>query len=135
MTSFTDTLADGSSTYLTRDIAGAVERAERYKFDKMIYVIAAQQDLHTAQFFKMVELMEFPWAKNLQHVTYGMVMGMSTRKGTAVFLDQIIKEATAVMHDQMKKNEEKYNAVENPEYVSQEIGITGIKIQDMAAKL
>jgi len=39
------------------------------------------------------------------------------------------------MHDQMKKNEEKYNAVENPEYVSQEIGITGIKIQDMAAKL
>lgn len=135
MTSFADTLADGSSTYLTRDIAGAVERAERYKFDKMIYVIAAQQDLHTAQFFKMVELMEFPWAKHLQHVTYGMVMGMSTRKGTAVFLDQIIKEATAVMHDQMKKNEEKYNAVENPEYVSQEIGITGIKIQDMAAKL
>ena len=132
---FNDTLADGSSTYLTRDIAGAIERAEKYKFDKMIYVIAAQQDLHTAQFFKMLDLMQFPWAKNLQHVTYGMVMGMSTRKGTAVFLDQIIKEATAVMHDQMKKNEEKYNAVEDPEYVSQEIGITGIKIQDMAAKL
>lgn len=135
MTSLTDILADGSSTYLTRDIAGAIERAEKYKFDKMIYVVAAQQDLHMAQFFKMLNLMEFPWAKNLQHVTYGMVMGMSTRKGTAVFLDQIIKEATGVMHDQMKKNEEKYNAVEDPEYVSQEVGITGIKIQDMAAKL
>lgn len=128
-------MTDGSSTYLTRDIAGAIERAEKYKFDKMIYVVAAQQDLHMAQFFKMLNLMEFPWAKNLEHVTYGMVLGMSTRKGTAVFLDQIIKEATGVMHEQMKKNEEKYNAVEDPEYVSQEVGITGIKIQDMAAKL
>lgn len=59
---------------------------------------------------------------------------MSTRKGTAVFLDQIIKEAATVMHEQMKKNEEKYNAVENPEEVAQEIGITGVKVQDMAAK-
>lgn len=100
----------------------------------MIYVIASQQDLHVAQFFKVVSLMEFPWASTLEHVNYGMVQGMSTRKGTAVFLDEIIKEATNVMHDQMKKNEEKYNAVEDPELVSREIGITGIKIQDMAAK-
>jgi len=67
-------------------------------------------------------------------VNFGMVLGMSTRKGTAVFLDEIIREASGVMHDQMKKNDEKYNAVEDPEGVSQEIGITGIKIQDMAAK-
>ena len=78
--------------------------------------------------------MEFPWASKLEHVHYGLVQGMSTRKGTAVFLDQIIKEASFVMHEQMRKNEEKYNAVEDPEYVSTEVGITGIKIQDMAAK-
>jgi arginyl-tRNA synthetase len=126
--------ADGTSIYLTRDIGGAIERYEKYKFDKMIYVVASQQDLHLAQFFKVLKLMEFPWADRLEHVNYGMVLGMSTRKGTAVFLDQIIKEAAGVMHDQMKKNEEKYNAVEDPLTVSQEIGITGIKIQDMAAK-
>lgn len=100
----------------------------------MIYVVASQQDLHLSQFFKVLELMGFDWAKKLEHVNYGLVLGMSTRKGTAVFLDQIIKEATFVMHEQMKKNEEKYKAVEDPEEVSQEIGITGIKIQDMAAK-
>jgi arginyl-tRNA synthetase len=100
----------------------------------MIYVVASAQDLHLAQFFKILQLMEFPWASSLQHVNYGLVQGMSTRKGTVVFLDQIIKEAAAVMHEQMKKNEEKYNAVEDPEYVSQEIGITGVKIQDMGAK-
>ena len=125
---------DGTSIYLTRDIAGAIERYEKYKFDKMIYVVASQQDLHLSQFFKILKLMDFPWADKLQHVNFGLVHGMSTRKGTVVFLDQIIKEAAQVMHDQMQKNEEKYNAVVDPETVSREIGITGVKIQDMAAK-
>ncbi|KAF8059913.1 hypothetical protein FPV67DRAFT_349524 [Lyophyllum atratum] len=125
---------DGTSIYLTRDIGGAIERYEKYKFDKMIYVVSSQQDLHLAQFFKVLELMEFPWAKSLQHVNYGLVQGMSTRKGTVVFLDQILKEAADVMYNQMKQNEEKFNAVEDPEMVAQEIGITGVKIQDMAAK-
>ncbi|KAF7327583.1 DALR-1 domain-containing protein [Mycena kentingensis (nom. inval.)] len=125
---------DGTSIYLTRDIGAAIERYEKYKFDKMIYVVSAQQDLHLAQFFKILELMQFPWAPTLQHVNYGLVQGMSTRKGTVVFLNQIIREAAVVMHEQMQKNEEKYKAVEDPETVSREIGITGVKIQDMQAK-
>lgn len=100
----------------------------------MIYVVSSQQDLHLSQFFKILELMDFPWASSLLHINYGLVQGMSTRKGTVVFLDQIIKEAAQVMHDQMQKNEEKYKAVEDPETTSREIGITGVKIQDMAAK-
>ncbi|PPQ88834.1 hypothetical protein CVT25_010253 [Psilocybe cyanescens] len=63
-----------------------------------------------------------------------MVQGMSTRKGTVVFLDEIIKEAGNVMHEQMMKNKEKYKAVVDPEETALEIGITGVKIQDMAAK-
>ncbi|KAI0084067.1 arginyl-tRNA synthetase [Irpex rosettiformis] len=125
---------DGTSIYLTRDIGGAIERYEKYKFDKMIYVVSSQQDLHLSQFFKILKLMEFPWADTLEHVNYGLVQGMSTRRGTVVFLDQIIKEAASVMHDQMKKNEAKYTAIEDPEYVAQEVGISGVKIQDMAAK-
>ena len=125
---------DGTSIYLTRDIGGAIERYQKYAFDKMIYVVSSQQDLHLSQFFKVLELMGFPWAKSLVHINYGLVQGMSTRKGTVVFLDQIIKEAGNVMHEQMLKNEDKYNAVENPEETSLEIGITGVKIQDMAAK-
>jgi len=127
-------ILDGTSIYLARDIAGAIQRYEKYQFDKMIYVIASAQDLHTAQFFKALELLEFPWANRLEHVNFGLVHGMSTRKGTVVFLEEIIKEAQSVMHDQMKKNEVKYAAVEDPETVAQETAITGIKIQDMAAK-
>ena len=125
---------DGTSIYLTRDIGGAIERYEQHKFDKMIYVISSQQDLHTAQFIKVLNLMEFPWAQTIEHVNYGLVLGMSTRKGTVVFLEQIIREAASVMHEQMKKNEEKYAAVEDPEQTSLEVGLAAIKIQDMAAK-
>ena len=134
---FTQTLntrPDGTSIYLTRDIGGAIERYEQHKFDKMIYVISSQQDLHTAQFIKMLNLMEFPWAKTVEHVNYGLVLGMSTRKGTVVFLEQIIREASSVMHEQMKKNADKYAAVEDPEQTSLEVGLAAIKIQDMAAK-
>jgi arginyl-tRNA synthetase len=132
--SYVENNKDGTSIYLTRDIGGAIERYEQHKFDKMIYVISSQQDLHTAQFIKVLHLMEFPWASSIEHVNYGLVLGMSTRKGTVVFLEQIIREAASVMHEQMKKNEEKYAAVEDPEQTSLEVGLTGIKIQDMAAK-
>ena len=100
----------------------------------MIYVVSSQQDQHMSQFLKVLELLGLPWAKSVIHINYGLVQGMSTRKGTVVFLDQIIKEAGQVMHEQMQKNPEKYAAVEDPGNTSLEIGITGVKIQDMAAK-
>ena len=98
---------DGTTIYIVRDIAGAKQRFDKYNFDKMIYVIASQQDLHVAQFFKVLDLMGYPWAKKLEHVNFGMVAGMSSRKGTAVSLEHILNEARDVMHEQMKKNEAK----------------------------
>ena len=127
-------VSDGTSTYLTRDIGGAIERYEQHRFDKMLYVISSQQDLHTAQFIKMLHLMEFSWASSIEHVNYELVFDMNTRKGNVVFLEQIIQEAASVMHEQMKKNQEKYAAVEDPEQTSLEVGLAAIKIQDMAAK-
>ncbi|KAH7099424.1 arginyl-tRNA synthetase [Auriculariales sp. MPI-PUGE-AT-0066] len=125
---------DGTSLYLTRDIGGAIERWDKYKFDKMIYVISSQQDLHVAQFFKVLQLMGFDWADRLENVNYGLVLGMSTRRGTVVFLEDIVREAATVMHEQMQKNEAKYAAIEDPETTSREIGISAVKIQDMSAK-
>jgi hypothetical protein len=99
---------------------------------EMLGVISSQQDLHTAQFIKMLNLKEFPWEQNVEHVNYGLVLGMSTRKGTVVF--QIIRRAASMMHEQTKKNEGKYAAVEHPEQTSLKVGLAAIKIQDMAAK-
>ncbi len=91
---------DGTPLYITRDIAEAAQRFDGSfngnGFDKMIYVVASQQDLHLAQFFKVLELMGYPWAQKdasrITHVNFGMILGMSTRRGTVVFLDDILNE-------------------------------------------
>ncbi len=86
--------SDGSSLYATRDMAAAVYRKNTYDFDKCLYVVAYQQNLHFKQFFKVLELMGKDWAKDLVHVAYGMVSlesgAMSTRQGKVVLLEDVI---------------------------------------------
>ncbi|EPQ31765.1 uncharacterized protein PFL1_01097 [Pseudozyma flocculosa PF-1] len=130
---------DGTPLYITRDIAEAAQRWEAFGgFDKMIYVVASQQDLHLGQFFKVLELMGYPWAQKeagkLVHVNFGMILGMSTRRGTVVFLDHILDETADKMHDVMRANAEKYAQVEDPERTADIVGMTAVKIQDMSGK-
>ncbi|CAA21267.1 mitochondrial and cytoplasmic arginine-tRNA ligase Rrs1/Mrs1 [Schizosaccharomyces pombe] len=125
---------DGTTLYLTRDIGTAYKRYEKYKFDKSIYVVSSQQDMYFSQLFKIFELMGFDWAKKCVHINYGLVQGMSTRKGKAVFLDDIMEVAKEEMHKVMQKNEEKYAQVENPEEVADIVGKTAIRIQDSTGK-
>lgn len=125
---------DGASTYIMRDIAAANERHKEFAFDKMYYVVASQQDLHLQQLFKIIGLMERPWASSLEHINYGLVTGMSTRKGTVKFLEDIIEDTKEVMHEVMRKNDEKYAQVENPEETSLTLAISAIMIQDMSAR-
>lgn len=126
--------SDGTTLYLTRDVGAAMDRYEKYHFDKMIYVIASQQDLHTAQFFEILKQLGFEWAKNLVHINFGMVQGMSTRKGTVVFLDNILEETKENMHDVMKKNEVKYAQIAHPDEVADLVGISAVMVQDMQSK-
>lgn len=125
---------DGSTLYLTRDIVEAIRRRDEYHFDKSIYVVASQQSLHFQQLFKIMELLGYDWCKDLQHLHYGLVQGMSTRKGKVIFLKDMLDVAQEKMHSVMQKNEAKYAQIENPEYVADQIGRTGIFIQDMSAK-
>ena len=87
--------SDGASLYATRDLAAAQYRADNYKFDKCLYVVATQQNLHFRQLFKVLELMGREWAKNMVHVQFGMVsyegQPLSTRHGHVVFLADVIE--------------------------------------------
>jgi arginyl-tRNA synthetase len=126
---------DGTALYLTRDISELLHRHEKYKFDHMIYVIASQQDLHVKQFFKIVELMGYKdLAAKCQHINFGLVLGMSTRKGTVKFLDDILRDVGDFMHDVMRRNTEKYKQVENPDAVADTVGISSVMVQDMSGK-
>lgn len=126
---------DGTSLYLTRDIGAATERMDKYHYDKMIYVVASQQDLHLAQLFKIMEAMgRKDIAERCQHINFGMVLGMSTRKGTAKFLDDILRDVGDYMHEVMRKNPEKYQQVEDPEKTADILGISAVMVQDMTGK-
>ena len=126
---------DGTALYLTRDISELLNRYERHDFDKMIYVIASEQDLHVKQFFKIVGLMGHKdIADKCQHINFGLVLGMSTRKGTVKFLDDILRDVGDHMHETMKKNEDKYTQVEDPESVADIVGISSVMVQDMSGK-
>ncbi|GKT88935.1 arginyl-tRNA synthetase [Colletotrichum tofieldiae] len=126
---------DGTALYLTRDISELLHREKKYNFDHMIYVVASQQDLHLKQLFKIIELMGYPeTAKKCQHINFGMVLGMSTRKGTVKFLDDILRDVGDKMHEVMKKNETKYSQVENPEATADILGISSVMVQDMSGK-
>ncbi len=119
--------ADGSSLYATRDIAAAVWRKNEYNFDKCLYVVAYQQNLHFKQFFKVLELAGLPWAKDLVHVAYGMVSledgAMSTRKGNVVLLRDVINKAVSKsLETIIAKNPD----LEDKEKVAEQVGVGAV---------
>lgn len=125
---------DGTTLYITRDIGAAIERYEKYGFEHMYYIVASQQDLHLKQLFKILELLGFEWANKVTHLNFGMVGGMSTRKGNVVFLEDILDETRDKMHEVMKKNEVKYAQIEEPVAVADNIGMSAIMVQDASAR-
>ena len=100
----------------------------------MIYVVGDQQDLHVAQFFKILSLMDAPFSKCLEHVTFGKIHNMSTRKGEVKILEEILDASKEVMLAQIMKNQAKANDISDLSYTSDQIGMTCVKIQDMQAK-
>ncbi|KAF8593796.1 arginyl-tRNA synthetase [Ceratobasidium sp. AG-I] len=123
---------DGTSLYLARHIASAVERYETYKFDKMLHVIESQQELHCARFTKALELMGYTWASSLEHVGFGTVLGPKRRKKSTIFLDDIISETASSIRGNLGSSQATYSIIGNHELVLQEVAIASIKIQDMA---
>ena len=91
------TKSDGSTLYITRDIAAAVYRKETYNFYKNIYVVASQQNLHFQQWFEILKRMGYEYAKDCVHVPFGLVSlaegTMSTRHGRVVFLEDVLNKA------------------------------------------
>ena len=125
----------GTTTYLLRDVAAVLDRAEKYAFDKMIYVVSTEQDLYFRRVFRTVELMGRPdLAARLQHVNFGKVMGMSSRLGNVQLLGDILDQSRETMHEVMRRNEVKYSQVEDPDAVAEKVGISAVMVQDMSGK-
>ena len=114
--------SDGTGLYATSDLGMTPYKFEKYKLDKSIWVVASAQDLYFKQLFKILDLLSYRWVKNCYHFSYDLVHlpegKMSSRKGKAVMIDEVIKELVrTILKEVEKKNpklskEEKNNIAE-----------------------
>ena len=119
--------SDGATLYITRDLAAAKYRKDTYHFDKSLYVVAYQQDLHFRQLFKVLELMGYEWYRDCEHVSFGMVsfegQTLSTREGRVVYLEDLlntsIEKARAII-------EEKSPDLADKDAVARQIGVGAV---------
>lgn len=124
--------SNGSSAYITRDIATAIVRKKEYDFDENLYVVATQQNLHFKQLWKILELMGYNLYKGCKHIPFGMVslkdQTLSTRKGQVVFLEDVLNKAIAKTREIMENRDD---TVENIDEVSKIVGIGAVKFQEL----
>ncbi|MBE5766826.1 MAG: arginine--tRNA ligase [Clostridiales bacterium] len=124
--------SDGATLYATRDLAAIRYRRDTYNFDKCLYVVAYQQDLHFRQLFKVAELLGWDCAKGCEHVNFGMVsyegQSLSTREGRVVYLEDLlntsIEKARAII-------DEKSPDLENKDEIARQIGVGAVVFFDL----
>ncbi len=99
--------ANGTSVYATNDLILAYQRAKDFPFDKLIYVVASEQDLYFKQLLKIFEILKAPFAKNLKHLSHGLVLlpegKLKSREGTRVDADDLIKNIETMVSEEIKK--------------------------------
>ena len=127
------TKSDGSTLYITRDIAAAIYRKNTYDFYKNIYVVASQQNLHFQQWKKVIGLMGYDWADDCVHVPFGLVSmeegTMSTRQGRVIFLEDVLNRA---VEQTRKIIMEKNVNTENVDETAREVGIGAVIFNELS---
>lgn len=120
--------SDGTSLYLSRDIAAAIDRHNRFHFDQMIYVVDQTQKSHLDSMVQILEGLNFSWASKIQHVAFGRIIGMSTRKGTAILLGDILEEARLQTAISREESPTTRNGVHDIEDI---LGVSAVIVNDL----
>ena len=120
--------SNGTTLYLTRDLALAEYKWEKYKFDLNFYATASAQNLHFKQLFKILELLGKEYSKKCAHVGFGLVGlesgKLSTREGRVVLLEETLKKAVESAREEIKI---KGYSEEEKNKIAEAVGIGAIK--------
>ena len=124
--------SDGTSIYLTRDLAAAEWRMKEYDFVKMLYVVGGEQAQHFVELKTVLKKMGYDWADEIHHIPFGLITQggkkLSTRKGNVVFLDQVLKDAVALAKEQIQaKNPD----LEDQDQVAHDVGVGAVIFHDL----
>ena len=95
--------SDGTSVYMTQDIGTACQRFDEYNIDELVYVVGNEQNYHFQVLSLVLDKLGYAWAKNLKHMSYGMVElpegKMKSREGTVVDADELMDEMVATARE------------------------------------
>jgi arginyl-tRNA synthetase len=128
--------SDGAFLYATTDLATARYRKQKWKADKLLYVVANEQSLHLEQLFRAVELLGYCPGTELSHVKFGMVLGeagkkFSTRKGETVRLEELIAKAQDCASMVIEEKNPTLSRKEKKK-IARVVGIGAIKYNDLS---
>ena len=129
--------SDGTALYATEDLALAIQKFKDYPaLTRSLYVVDVRQSLHFQQIFKTLEIAGYSWAKNCQHIPYELVnlpgnVVMSSREGSVVLLEDLIREATQrALEVVQQKNPDLSD--EQKQSIAKAVGIGAIKYPMLA---
>uniref|UniRef100_A0A8B9T853 Probable arginine--tRNA ligase, mitochondrial n=1 Tax=Anas platyrhynchos TaxID=8839 RepID=A0A8B9T853_ANAPL len=117
-----------------RDLAAAIDRMKKHSCDTMIYVTDKSQSSHFQHLFQILKLMGYDWAERCQHVSFGLVQGMKTRRGEVVFLEDVLDEVRSRMLQNMA-SAKTTKEVEDPMETAEKVGLAALIIQDFRGLL
>ena len=124
--------SNGSSAYITRDIATAENRNIEYGFYKNLYVVASQQNLHFQQLRKILKTMGHDYWQDCIHIPFGLVSmkdkTLSTRRGHVIFLEDVLNKAIEKTKEIMADRDAD---IENIDETAQIVGIGAVKFQEL----
>ncbi|KAI0179710.1 arginyl-tRNA synthetase [Hypoxylon sp. FL1284] len=104
----------GSTSYLLRDIAAVLDRNEKHAFDKMLYVVSAEQDVHLQKVFQALRYMgKDKLVAKLEHVSFGKVQGLSEQLGETHLLGDILDRSVKVARDVLEQDYTDYPEIDN----------------------
>lgn len=124
--------SDGTSIYLTRDLAAAEWRMKEYNFVKMLYVVGNEQAQHFVELKTVLKKMGYDWSDEIHHIPFGLITQggkkLSTRKGNVVFLDQVLKDAVNLAKEQI---EQKNPNLADKDQVAHDVGVGAVVFHDL----
>lgn len=124
--------SDGTSLYITRDLAAAIYRKKTYNFVQSLYVMGNEQSNHFHQLVAVLKEMGDDWADDMHHIAFGLITSggkkLSTRRGNIILLEEVLDDAVKLAQEQI---EEKNPTLENKDEVADAVGVGAVVFHDL----
>ncbi|KAF5603052.1 arginyl-tRNA synthetase [Fusarium pseudocircinatum] len=122
---------NGTTSYLLRDLAAVFDRYKKHQFDKMIYVVAMEQEMHFHRVTKTLELMgRQDLAERIQHVSFAKINGLPERLKDSKLLSDYLEGCRSMAQAALDDEEEESYHVDKSEKSLEQLGLSGLFLQD-----